>query len=331
MQRKLLIIIISSFTLLLAVIVSISFGSANIKLIDVFTAFSTENEVIKKIIFDYRLPRVLNSVIVGAALSCSGFVLQSLLRNNLAEPGLLGISAGAGFGAIIIFTFFSILPFWLLTPFSFIFALLTTFIVFLVANNLSNKYNNFISSNKIILAGIAINALISSINAFFMIKAGNNVSQIVYWLNGGFNGKGWNEFYLSAGFILIGLIAAIIISKDLNILNLGEEVSVNLGLNIKRIQTYSIIISSLLAASAVAVAGIISFVGLIIPNISRLIIGSDYRYSIPFSIILGSLFLVIADLISRTIIIPSEIPVGIITSFIGAPVFIWLILKKKNL
>ncbi len=331
MQRKLLIIIISSFTLLLAVIVSISFGSANIKLIDVFTAFSTENEVIKKIIFDYRLPRVLNSVIVGAALSCSGFVLQSLLRNNLAEPGLLGISAGAGFGAIIIFTFVSILPFWLLTPFSFIFALLTTFIVFLVANNLSNKYNNFISSNKIILAGIAINALISSINAFFMIKAGNNVSQIVYWLNGGFNGKGWNEFYLSAGFILIGLIAAIIISKDLNILNLGEEVSVNLGLNIKRIQTYSIIISSLLAASAVAVAGIISFVGLIIPNISRLIIGSDYRYSIPFSIILGSLFLVIADLISRTIIIPSEIPVGIITSFIGAPVFIWLILKKKNL
>lgn len=331
MQRKLLIIIISSLALLLAVIISISFGSANIKLIDVFTAFSTENEVIKKIIFDYRLPRVLNSVIVGAALSCSGFVLQSLLRNNLAEPGLLGISAGAGFGAIIIFTFVSILPFWLLTPFSFIFALLTTLIVFLIANNLSNKYNNFISSNKIILAGIAINALISSINAFFMIKAGNNVSQIVYWLNGGFNGKGWNEFYLSVGFILIGLLAAIIISKDLNILNLGEEVSVNLGLNIKRIQTYSIIISSLLAASAVAVAGIISFVGLIIPNISRLIIGSDYRYSIPFSIILGSLFLVIADLISRTIIIPSEIPVGIITSFIGAPVFIWLILKKKNL
>ncbi|HEY5124321.1 MAG TPA: iron ABC transporter permease [Ignavibacteria bacterium] len=331
MQKKIFILIISFIALFIAVLASISLGSANIKLIEIFSIFSTDNDIIRKIIFEYRLPRVLNSVIVGASLSCSGFVLQTLLRNNLAEPGLLGISAGAGFGAIIVFTFVSFLPFELLTPISFVFALITTYIIFLIANSLSNKYSNFISSNKIILAGIAINALVSSINAFFMIKAGNNVSQIIYWLNGGFNGKGWNEFYMSTGFVLIGIVSAVLISKDLNILNLGEEISVNLGLNIKKIQTLSIIISSLLAASAVAVAGIISFVGLIIPNIARLIIGSDYRYSIPFSVILGSLFLVIADLISRTIISPSEIPVGIITSFIGAPVFIWLILKKKNL
>jgi iron complex transport system permease protein len=164
-----------------------------------------------------------------------------------------------------------------------------------------------------------------------MIRAGNNVSQIIYWLNGGFNGKGWSEFSLAFAFILLGLIGALFIAKDLNILNLGEEVSINLGLNMKRIQILSIIISSILAAAAVAVAGIISFVGLIIPNIARLIIGADYRYSIPFSILLGAIFLVIADLLSRTIIAPSEIPVGIITSFIGAPVFIWLILKRKNI
>jgi iron complex transport system permease protein len=268
---------------------------------------------------------------VGAALSCSGIILQSLLRNNLAEPGLLGISAGAGLGAIIVFSVIPSIPFIFLTPISFVFAVLTTYLIFSIANSLSNKYSNFISSNKIILAGIAINALVSSFNGFFLLKSGSNVTQIIYWMSEGLNGKGWNEFNFTLGFVLAGLFFAILISKDMNILSLGEEVSINLGLNIKRIQTVSIIISSLMAASAVAIAGIISFVGLIIPNISRLIIGSDYRYSIPLSIILGSLFLVIADLISRTIIAPSEIPVGIVTSFIGAPVFIWLILKKKNI
>ncbi len=331
MHNKTLILLVSFLLLIVAIILSLALGSTGIRFSEILNIFSSDNEVTNKILFEYRLPRVLNSMIVGAALSCSGFVLQSLLRNNLAEPGLLGISAGAGLGAIVVFSFINVFPFAFLTPVSFIFALITTFIIFLIANSLSNKYSNFISSNKIILAGIAINALISSINAFFMIRAGNNVSQIIYWLNGGFNGKGWSEFSLAIAFILLGLIGALFIAKDLNILNLGEEVSINLGLNMKRIQILSIIISSILAAAAVAVAGIISFVGLIIPNIARLIIGADYRYSIPFSILLGAIFLVIADLLSRTIIAPSEIPVGIITSFIGAPVFIWLILKRKNI
>jgi iron complex transport system permease protein len=329
-NKKILILILFSGILLITIFGSLLIGSVSINFFDLINIFSSDNETLKKIIFDYRLPRTLNAIIVGAALSGSGFILQSLLRNNLAEPGLLGISSGAGFGAILVFSIIPTISFKYLTPVAFLFAILTTYLIFIIANSLSNKYSNFISSNKIILAGIAINALVSSINGFFLLKSGSNVTQIIYWLNGGLNGKGWDEFYLSALFVFIGLILAIIISKDLNILSLGEEVSINLGLNIRKIQIISIIVSSLLAASAVAVAGIISFVGLVIPNISRLIIGSDYRYSIPFSIILGSVFLVFADLISRVIIAPSEIPVGIVTSFIGAPVFIWLILKKKN-
>jgi len=331
LNKKTTIIIVFFLILLVSIIVSILIGSTSINIIELFNATTSANETLKKIIFEYRLPRTLNAIIVGAALSCSGIILQSLLRNNLAEPGLLGISAGAGLGAIIVFSVIPSIPFIFLTPISFVFAVLTTYLIFSIANSLSNKYSNFISSNKIILAGIAINALVSSFNGFFLLKSGSNVTQIIYWMSGGLNGKGWNEFSFTLGFVLAGLFFAILISKDMNILSLGEEVSINLGLNIKRIQTLSIIISSLMAASAVAIAGIISFVGLIIPNISRLIIGSDYRYSIPLSIILGSLFLVIADLISRTIIAPSEIPVGIVTSFIGAPVFIWLILKKKNI
>jgi len=156
------------------------------------------------------------------------------------------------------------------------------------------------------------------------------MTQILYWLNGGFSGRGWNEFFMGIFFVVAGLVASVFISKDLNILNLGEEMSISLGMNLKKMQTASIIISSLLAASAVSIAGIISFVGLIVPNLSRLLIGNDFRYSVPCTILLGAFFVLISDTIARLVIAPAEIPVGIVTSFIGAPVFIWLIFRKQK-
>lgn len=295
-----------------------------------FNLDSPANEISRKIIFDIRLPRILNAISVGASLSCAGMILQSLLRNNLAEPGLLGISAGAGFGAIVLF----LIPFpfaiAFLTPVSFIFAVITTIIIFNIAKGLNNKYTNFLSSNKIILAGIAINALLSSFNGFFLLVSGKNLTQIIYWLSGGLSGRGWTDFYYTSGFVLAGLIASVLLSKELNVLNLGDELSISLGLNIKTVQKISIAVSSLLAAAAVSIAGIISFVGLVVPNIAKLLIGNDSRYNIPGTILLGALFLLVSDTLARTVISPAEIPVGIVTSFIGAPVFIWLILKKGN-
>jgi len=311
-------------------VISLSLGSVSIPMADIINIFSTVNESHRKILLDIRLPRVLNAMLVGASLSCAGIVLQSMLRNNLAEPGLLGISAGAGLGAILIFILPVSLPFFFITPVSFVFASITTLLIFYVAKGLGSKYTNFISTNKIILTGIAISALISSVNGFLLLISGSGVTQILYWLNGGLSGRGWNEFSIGIIFILIGLIISILISKDLNVLNLGEELSISLGLNLKWMQRISIIVSSLLAASAVSIAGIISFVGLIIPNLSKLLIGNDHRYAIPCSIVLGSLFLLVSDTIARLVIAPAEIPVGIVTSFIGAPIFIWLILKRKN-
>ncbi|MEO6695386.1 MAG: iron ABC transporter permease [Ignavibacteria bacterium] len=316
--------------LILAFLLSLSLGSVTIPIGEILNIFSTDNESYKKILLDIRLPRILNSMLVGAALSCSGFVLQSMLRNNLAEPGLLGISAGAGLGAILIFILPVSLPFFFITPVSFIFATVTTLIIFYVARGLGSRNTDFISTNKIILTGIAISALISSVNGFLLLISGSGVTQILYWLNGGLSGRGWNEFSIGIIFILIGLLVSILISKDLNVLNLGEELAISLGLNLKWMQRICIIVSSLLAASAVSIAGIISFVGLIIPNLSKLLIGNDHRYAIPCSIILGANFLLISDTIARLVIAPAEIPVGIVTSFIGAPVFIWLILRKKN-
>lgn len=316
--------------LFISFIISLSLGSISIPLMDIIFNSTNDNDVYKKILYDIRLPRVLNSMLVGSSLSCSGIVLQSMLRNNLAEPGLLGISAGAGLGAILIFISSVSLPFIFITPVSFIFAVTTTFIIFSVAKGFQNKFTNYISTNKIILTGIAISALISSVNGFLLLISGSSMTQILYWLNGGLSGRGWNEFYIGVIFIVIGIVVSVFISKDLNVLSLGEELSISLGLNLKNIQRTSIIVSSLLAASAVSIAGIISFVGLIIPNLSKLLIGNDYRYAIPCTIILGALFLLISDTIARLIIAPAEIPVGIVTSFIGAPVFIWLILRKKS-
>ncbi len=330
MSKKVFILSGLLVLLIISFFIALSLGSVSISIGEIFNLFSSDKGIDKKILLDIRLPRILNAMLVGAALSCSGIVLQSILRNNLAEPGLLGISAGAGLGAILVFILPVSLPFFLITPVSFLFALATTIIIFYFAKGFGNRYSNLISTNKIILAGIAISALISSVNGFLLLISGSSITQILYWLNGGLSGRGWNEFSMGIIFIVAGIAGSVFISKDLNILNAGEELAVSLGLNIRRVQTSSIIIASLLAASAVSIAGIISFVGLIIPNLSKLLIGNDNRFAIPCTIIAGAAFLLISDTIARMVIAPAEIPVGIVTSFIGAPVFVWLILRKRG-
>ncbi len=327
MSKKVLILLSLIILLFISFVVCLCLGSVQVSVSEIFFP---SDETSSKIIFDIRLPRVLNSMLVGSSLSCSGIVLQSMLRNNLAEPGLLGISAGAALGAILTFILPLSLPFLLITPVSFLFAVVTTILIFNFAKGFGFKGGASISTNKIILAGIAISALISSVNGLLLLISGSSMTQILYWLNGGFSGRGWNEFFMGIFFVVAGLVASVFISKDLNILNLGEEMSISLGMNLKKMQTASIIISSLLAASAVSIAGIISFVGLIVPNLSRLLIGNDFRYSVPCTILLGAFFVLISDTIARLVIAPAEIPVGIVTSFIGAPVFIWLIFRKQK-
>jgi len=329
LNRNVKILFFLFILFIISFIASLFSGSVFISPFELFSGTDGINGNLNMIFYEIRLPRTLNAVLIGSALSCSGIVLQTILRNNLAEPGLLGISAGAGLGAIILF----IMPyasFYFVAPVSFVSALATTLVIFYISNGLKHKYTNFLSSNKIILAGIAINALLSSVNAFLLIYTGKSLTHIIYWLNGGLSGRGWNEFYPTFVFVIAGVLIAGLLSKEYNVLSLGSELSVTLGLNTRRLQNISIAVSSILAAAAVSVAGIISFVGLIVPNISKLLLGSDHRYSIPGSILLGSVFLLVSDVIARTVISPSEIPVGIVTSFIGAPVFIWLIIKRRG-
>jgi iron complex transport system permease protein len=328
-MNKKILVLISIFILLIAsMIFYLSAGSVAISVRDILS--NPENEMSGKILFDIRLPRLINVLIVGSALAVSGLLLQALIRNYLAEPGLMGISAGAGLGAILMFLLPVSVPFYLITPVSFIFAIGASMIIYFTAKGLNYKYTNFINSNKIILAGIAISAFLSSLNGFLLILSGKNVTQIIYWLNGGFGGKAWNEVYMSLPVVIAGIVMALTMSKSLNILALGEEMAASMGLRVKMFQIACVGVSALLAASAVSVAGIISFAGLVVPNMARILLGSDYRYTVPASVMLGALLLTISDLIARVIILPAELPTGIITAFIGAPFFIYLILKKNS-
>ena len=213
LNRNLKILFVLLVLLVISFIVSISTGSINILSGKLFSN-SDDTEMLRKIIFDIRLPRTLNALLVGASLGCSGIVLQSLLRNNLAEPGLLGISAGAGLGAIIFFIF-SVSSFYFITPVAFISAILTTFLIFQISKGLKVKYTNFLSSNKIILAGIAVNALLSSINGFLLIYSGKSLTHIIYWLSGGLSGKGWIEFISTFPIILSGSLFQYCYQKNL--------------------------------------------------------------------------------------------------------------------
>ncbi len=226
MNRKILLILFLFLLTIAVCLVSLTLGAVKIPLADIFNFNSINDEAIRKVLFDIRIPRLLNTVIVGSALSCSGMILQSLLRNNLAEPGLLGISAGAGLGAIIMFLLPVAVPFYYITPVSFVFAVISTLIIYLSARISTNKYSNFISTNKIILIGIAISALLASINGLLLILAGQSVNQILFWLNGGLAGRGWNEFTMTSVPVFIGIILAFFYSKELNVLNLGDELAI---------------------------------------------------------------------------------------------------------
>ncbi len=316
--------------LVLSTVAALLTGTVKVGMSEVISALSGNGGVNSDILIYIRLPRIANAIVVGACLSCAGIMLQAALRNNLAEPGLLGISAGAGLGAIIVFLIPTYFSFSLLMPVSFVFAVMSTALIFVIASGLKGIYRSYISSNTIILTGIALSALISALNGFLMLASGSSITQIVYWLNGGLSGRGWEELVPVIPFASIGILLTVVLSKDLNIMNFGEEMSSSLGLDMKKFQRLSIFASSLLAASAVSIAGIVSFAGLIVPNLTRLVIGNDYRYSVPCSVIMGSSFILISDTIARTIAAPAEIPLGIVTSFIGAPVFIWLLIKGNR-
>ena len=281
----------------------------------------------ESIIYFVRFPRVIVAMLVGAALSTSGAVMQGMFRNPMADPGIIGVSSGAGLGAVIAIVFgLSARNMFMLPLFASTGSIAAAFLIFLLS-----RKGGRVQSLTLILAGIAVSTLLGAITNIFLTMAYDyQVREFMFWVLGDLYNRQWEH----AGLIFIPVIVCILIlftfSRDLNILMLGEEEAQSVGLNPSRTRIILLFLVCVTTASAVCVSGIIGFVGLIVPHILRLIAGPDHRILLPASAIGGAVFLVSCDLVSRLLIMPGEIRVGIITSLLGAPYFLYLLHKNRR-
>ncbi len=323
---KITVIIIFGLAAIAAFLISSSIGALKISIADVLRAIFIEKEGLNRnIIWKIRVPRTLVAGAVGICLSLSGGILQGVMRNPLASPNIIGVSSGAGLAATITLV---LLPSYdyLLTPAAFIGAFSTTLIIYFLS------WKDGIKPLRMVLSGIAISSFIGAIINTILIFFPDRVQNTLGFTVGSLAARTWSHFNLLWPYALIGFIFTMIMSRKLNILMLGDEIARSLGLKIERTRMILIICASLLAASAVSIVGMLGFVGLIVPHIARIIIGSDYRYLFPASALLGASIIMICDTIARTIVEPIELPVGIIMAGIGAPFFLYLLRGgfKKN-
>lgn len=280
------------------------------------------------IVLNIRLPRIILASLVGAVLSLVGTSYQAIFKNPMADPFVMGASSGAAFGATIaIVTGVNkgILGFGVLSILAFAGALVTTIIVYNLA-----RVGNKLSTTSILLAGIVMSALLSSVIRLMLIFNHDDLARIVAWTMGSFNGANWKPIVLLIIPLILGTFFLVSLAREMNAILLGEENAQNLGVNVELIKKLIILISSFLAACAVSVSGIIGFVGLIVPHLFRLIFGSDHRILLPVSALGGAIFLLICDTLARTILNGIEIPVGIITSVFGGPFFLYLLRRSRN-
>lgn len=334
------------FTLLAVLFISIglaiTFGSADISFVDSFRIMASNifflDSVVEvdwqasheSIIMQLRLPRIILGVLIGASLSVAGVTFQGILKNPLADPYTIGVSSGAAVGASlamfiqntygISFSHIGGIPL-----FAFVGGCLTLFLVYNLA-----RIGGSVPVVTLLLAGVVVSSFLSAIISLLMIVAGEDMQEIFFWISGGLTLRGWNHVLIILPYLILALIVIFYYSKEMNILLLGEETATYLGVEVERLKKILLVTASLLTAIAVSVSGMIGFVGLVIPHAVRMILGPDHRFLLPGSVLLGAIFLIWADTFARTILSPGEIPVGIVTAFVGAPFFLFLLKRKRR-
>lgn len=279
------------------------------------------------IIWDLRLPRVLLSILVGSSLAVAGAAMQGLFRNPLADPYILGVSAGAALGASSAIVFKLNFQFFGLSTVplaAFFGSLLAVFLVYQLG-----RTGTLLPVGTLLLAGVAVGSFFSALTSLLLVFFSDDLHQVFFWLLGGFSGRGWTHFLMVLPYGLLGQGAIYYYSRELNLALLGEETALNLGVEVEKVRRQLLVVASLTAAASVAASGIIGFVGLIVPHLLRLLVGPDHRFLLPASALGGGLFLLLADTAARTLIPPTEIPVGTITAFFGAPFFLYLLRRRR--
>ncbi|MFS0591157.1 iron ABC transporter permease [Cytobacillus horneckiae] len=322
-RRRWLIFWVLLFSLIISVYIGLSFGAASVSINEMIQALRGQgDEVFQTIVVDLRLPRVIIGLFVGACLAASGAILQGVMKNPLADPGIIGVSGGGGLFAIITMIIFPEYGY-LLPVAAFFGAFLTTLLIYALA------WDKGASTVKIILAGVAMNALLGALMNGVMVLYSDRVQSVLSWLSGGLNGRSWYHLEWMLPYAVLGIILCLFAIKPANIMLLGDDSARLLGQNVELIRLMLILLSSFLAGTAVSVGGLIGFVGLVVPHMIRLLIGEDYRFLLPLSMLGGAALVVYADTAARTLFDPIELPVGILLACLGAPFFLYLLRRRR--
>lgn len=300
------------------------YGAAEVAPRDIFNILfrNQDSGMYTVIIRQVRFPRNILACMVGASLSLAGAIMQGMMRNPMASPSVLGVTTGASTATYLMYIFFpaslSLVPMG-----AFAGALVTTFLIFVFA------WKGGLNPTRFILSGVALSSVLTAVNNILIIRYPNVLEGLSGFMVGGLSARSWPQVRMVTPYFLAGTVLALLCANKLNVIMMGDEIATSLGVDVDRVRMALIAISSLLAASAVSVAGLISFVGLCVPHIMRLYIGSDYRYLMPASALGGALILTLCDTVGRVILRPSEIPVGIIMALLGAPFFLWMLRRKE--
>lgn len=322
-RKKILSFVITALGLLALFLIAVNTGSLKVTPLELFKGLFIEYNENVATIYDLRFPRILIAIFGGAATAVSGVLLQAVMKNPLADPGIIGVSSGASLTAVLITAFVPTLYFF--TP---LFAFIGGMVAFLLVYSLSWKGG--LSPLRIILVGVAVNAMFTGLMSAFNSGTGSNYSGVASIVNANITMKTWDDFQTLLLYVVIGLIASIFVLGQCNLLALEVKTARSLGVNVTRSRIIISVIAVLLASISTAIIGPISFLGLIVPHIARLLVGSNHKVLVPYSILLGAFTLLLADTLGRTIAAPYEISAAIIMSVVGGPFFILLLRRSKQ-
>jgi len=315
--------------LALTFLASLAFGELRLSFGEVIGALTGgSDEVARTVVRDFRLPRALVGLAVGAALGASGVVMQAFFRNPLASPGLLGVSSGGALGAVAVLALGPMLGFaaatmWALPLASVVGAFAATGMVLMLAQRGAG-------TERLLLSGVALNALLGAGTSFLLTTTAGHFevnAQILFWLMGGLESRSWEHVWMGVPAILVACLLLLPLGRAMDLLSLGEQSAQSLGVDVRRLRRQLIVLSTILTALATAVAGIVGFVGLVVPHVLRLAFGPDHRRLLPYSMLGGAIFLLACDLITRTF--PLGLRLGVVTALIGGPFFLWLLRRPR--
>lgn len=322
-RKKILSFVLTAVALFVLFIFAVNTGSLKVTPSELFSGLFIEYNPDVATIYDLRFPRIFIAMLGGAATAVSGVLLQAVMKNPLADPGIIGVSSGASLVAVIVTAFFPSLFF--LTP---MLAFIGGLVAFLLVYSLSWKGG--LSPLRIILVGVAVNALCTGFMSAFNSATGSSYTGVASIVNANITQKTWDDFKTLAVYVVIGLVASFFVTNQCNLLSLEDKTARSLGMNVTRSRIVISVIAVLLASISTAVVGAISFLGLIVPHIARLLVGSNHKVLVPYSILLGAFTLLLADTIGRTVASPYEISAAVVMSVIGGPFFIFLLRRSKQ-